>query len=265
MRRAGESETLASSAIEGMPLLEARGTPLGARPAEERAVARRDLYRFLAGVFLRPPEARLLRRIVDARLLAQLGSLFGGRAAEDLGRFAATARVKEELGSLRQEYMDLFAVPTGRYVTPFEDVYRGTTSDGMQGRGPLLGHRAVAVKRAYRAAGAQLDRACKALPTHVGVELSFMGFLCGREAASLSREESGRYRELQTSFLQEHLNGWFPQLSQAIQTYARGPLYRGLAVLTEEFLAWDSAYLTGEPRPRREDQDPPGLTGTQTE
>jgi TorA maturation chaperone TorD len=117
------------------------------------------------------------------------------------------------------------------------------------------------------------------LPTHVGVELSFMGFLCGGEAAALSRErgnawpsgktgeigESGRYRELQAGFLQEHLNDWFPQLSKVIQTNTRSPLYRGLAVLTEEFLALDSAYLSGEPRPRHEDQDPPGSTSAQTE
>lgn len=264
---------------EALLLADCRGGRRGARPTEEHAAARRDLYRFLASVFLEPPDADLVRRIVDAKVLADLGSLFGRRAVKDLWRFAATVRVKEDLGSLRQEYMDLFAVPTGRYVTPFEDVYRGKTHDGQQERGPLLGDRAIAVLRVYRAAGAHLERGCKQLPTHIGVELSFMGFLCGAEAAALSQEaengrpdrrateatQSSRYRELQARFLRIHLNAWFPQLSEAIQMYTTSPLYRGLALLTEEFLAWDSVHLSTESRLRREKQGEPRSERAQTD
>jgi TorA maturation chaperone TorD len=228
------------------------------RPAEADAAARRDFYRFLAAVYLGPPEPDLLRHIVDEGLLEELSALFGGHGLVTLEELAADCQVEGVLPSLRQEYMDLFVVPTGRYVTPFEDVYRGKSPDGEQDRGPLLGSRAIAVKRMYRAAGARMDRECRELPTHVGVELSFMSFLCAREAEALRREsEEGRrgpdssqalesecYRELQDSFLQEHLSVWFPQLSAAVQTYALSPFYRGLALLTEEFLDWDTAQLT---------------------
>ena len=152
--------------------------------------------------------------------------------------------------------MALFAVPTGRYVTPFEDVYQGETADGSRIGGPLLGDRAVAAKIMYRTAGAEIDKACKKLPTHIGVELSFMTFLCEREAAALdyvaearcSEEQSkptvtNSYRHTQMRFLQEHLNDWFPQLNQVIQAKAKTPFYRGLAQLTKEYLAWDMANL----------------------
>ena len=55
--------------------------------------------------------------------------------------------------------------------------------------------------------------------------------------------DSDRYRELQVRFLQEHLNDWFSQLSQSIQANAKSELYRGLALITDEFLRWDTASL----------------------
>jgi TorA maturation chaperone TorD len=126
-----------------------------------------------------------------------------------------------------------------------------------------MGQQAIAVQKMYRRAGTQMDGACKELPTHIGVELSFMNFLCEREAAVVTataaitaKEKNGLqdqdqtkiadsagYRELQIKFLQEHLNAWFPQLSQTIQSKAKTQFYRGLALITEAFLAVDTAGL----------------------
>jgi TorA maturation chaperone TorD len=105
-----------------------------------------------------------------------------------------------------------------------------------------------------------MDQACKELPTHIGVELSFMNFLCEREAAAKTAKEknglqdqdqtkiadSVGYRELQIKFLQEHLNAWFPQLNQTIQSKAKTQFYRGLALITEAFLAVDTAGLLAQ-------------------
>jgi TorA maturation chaperone TorD len=215
------------------------------------------MYRFLSTVYLSPIDEDLLRRLVDEEFLDELSTLFGDKVVAELRDFAATVSLEEDLPALKQEYMDLFAVPTGRYVTPFEDVFRGSSAEGKKVRGPLLGDRAIAVTRAYRRAGAEMDSACMELPTHIGVELSFMKFLCEQEAAAHGSQissaaperpdensaESARYRGLQSRFLQEHLNQWFPQLSSTIQASAGGPLYRGLAVLTEDFLSRDGAGL----------------------
>ena len=244
---------------------EVSGTRGFGTSAQQSAEARANMYRFLSAVYLSPIDEDLLRRLVDEDFLDQLSMLFGERVVVDLRDFAATVDVEEDLPSLRQEYMDLFAVPTGRYVTPFEDVFRGRSAEGKEVRGPLLGERAIAVTRAYRRAGAEMDGACMELPTHIGVELSFMNYLCEREAAVRRNQDSGavperpdeesaestRYRGLQSRFLQEHLNQWFPQLSSTIQASAGGPLYRGLAELTEEFLSRDAASLVA----RLQDQD----------
>jgi TorA maturation chaperone TorD len=222
--------------------------------------ARVNVYRFLSTAYLQPPDEDLVRRILDEDSLSSLCTLFSDRALITLRTLAAMPDPEWDLPSLRQEYMDLFAVPTGRYVAPFEDVYRGMTPDGTLERGPLMGERAIAVKRLYRAAGAKMEAECKELPTHIGVELAFMGFLCEQQAAALvaglqapavGSETSAYgdwlgYHRIQRIFLKRHLNDWFPRLSEVIQTYATTPLYRGLALLTEDFLAWDAAPQTSE-------------------
>jgi TorA maturation chaperone TorD len=224
------------------------------------------MYRFLSIVYLHLPQPGLVRHITSSEVLTELSSLFGVRTVAPLRAFAATVGADGNVESLKQEYMDLFAVPTGRYVTPFEDVYRGITVEGTQERGPLLGERAIAVKRMYRLAGAELDRDCRELPTHVGVQLSFMSFLCERQAVAIAEEESNGvgdrehpvyegsiwYRELQARFLREHLGVWLPQLRRAIETKARSDFYRGLALVTEEFLVKEEAALV-----KLSDQDVP--------
>jgi TorA maturation chaperone TorD len=215
------------------------------------------MYRFLSAVYLGPPSEELLRQLLEGDFLRQLSTLFSRRPVAEIGRFAKAFDPDRDSGSLRQEYMDLFVVPTGRYVTPFEDVYRGGSREG-QPTGPLLGGSAVRVVRLYREAGAKLDSTCTELPTHVGVELSFMSFLCRRQAetltgdperrdASRTRAECARYRAIQTGFLREHLNEWFPQLSRRIQARTRSAFYRGLALLTDEFIARDLAHLSAQP------------------
>jgi TorA maturation chaperone TorD len=228
--------------------------------AYQEARARANIYRFFSATFLNPPQQDFLDQIAKKDFLGELSSLFWEKGGTELKEFAATACFNKNSETLKQEYMDLFSVPTGRYVTPFEDVYRGMAVDGKQERGPLLGKRAIAVIRIYREAGAEMDVECKELPTHIGVELSFMSFLCEREAWTIRMEENGslfdqektkmkgsnRYRQLQLKFLQAHLNQWFPQLNQSIQANAKNPFYRCLALITESFLNQDTASLSGK-------------------
>lgn len=213
---------------------------------------REQLYHFLAAAYLRPLTQEAVRRLMDASVLDELAALFGEEAVVALRNFAAGCRRDMDQELLQQEFMDLFAVPSGRQVTPFEDVYRGASVERRLG--PLLGEHAVAVKRLYRAAGGEVEEGCKELPTHIGVELSFMSFLCAREAAACAVEEAASaaepaarshaqcafYRTLQVRFLREHLNAWFPRLRCAIQESASSDLYRGLAALTQVVLEHDA-------------------------
>jgi len=240
---------------------EVAGVINGAILARQEAEARGNMYCFLSAVYLCPPEQDLVRHIVANDILEELSSLLGGEAVAVLKKYAASSHLEKDVASLKQEYMSLFDVPTGRYVTPFEDVYQGKKGESKHRRGPLMGERTIAVRRIYREAGAEMDQKCKELPNHIGVELSFMSFLCEMEAAAIRVEEgdavqdqgkgkaatSSRYREFQITFLQEHLNDWFPQLAQSIQVNAKSPFYKGLARITEEFLIQDEVNLLSPP------------------
>jgi TorA maturation chaperone TorD len=216
--------------------------------------ARAELYCFLAAAYLRPLSPEALGYLTSKGVLQEFYSIYGERVKPALKCLLAAMCAMEDADRIRQEYMDLFAAPTGAYVMPFEDVYCGAAAGG--GRGPLLGERAIAVRRLYREAGGEMGRGCNELPTHIGVELAFMSFLCAREADAVSGEEragcnarAGFYRGLQLRFLREHLSEWFPQLSRAIQTQASSSFYRGLAQLTEVVLERDAARLMSEPAP----------------
>ena len=226
-------------------------------PVEQDAEARGNMYQFFSSCYLQPLGLDLLQQILNTEFLRELSVLFVGEGMDVLKEFATTADFDKDFESLKQEYMDLFAVPTGRYVVPFEDAYYGKCIEEKDDYGPLMGARTIAVKKLYRGAGAEMEQTCKELPTHIGIELSFMKFLCQMEMAEIKSAEndpllkteeeyvtnSCKYQKMQIRFLQNHLNKWFPQLSQKIQANAKSKFYRGIAMITEEFLANDEAIL----------------------
>lgn len=219
---------------------------------QQAAMLRANLYQFLAGAYLNAPSKEFIDQCMDRDFIALIDLIFGKDIAAPLNNIIESYHGRESLDELQQEYMDLFIVPTGRYVTPFEDVYRGLRMDGSQERGPLLGGRAVRVKGFYRSAGADMEKTCKELPTHIGVELSFMSFLCFQELDSSNDNTedndegisiSNKFQLWQLKFLQEHITDWFPQLYRSIQLNSRQSFYNNLAQFTQGFLMQDKTHL----------------------
>jgi len=222
----------------------------------QRLRFREAMYAFLATVYLQPISEKFLQQVSEKSFLIELSDLFQSEAFDKLKCYLSSLTQEslvEEVKLLKREFMSLFAVPTGRYVAPFEDIYLGKNQNGQIHRGPLLGVRAIAVKRLYREAGAQMDNLRKELPNHVGVELSFMRFLCERQAhtfvvksedaySTMDSNEFSQwevYRAYQIRFLSEHLNHWFPLLNEEIQEKSNQVFYRTISNLTQEYLAHD--------------------------
>lgn len=204
------------------------------------------MYRFLSAAFLQPPNEAFVTPLLADGFIAELEETFGATAVADLRSF-----VREFQGdyvSLDQEFQDLFMVPLGRYVTPYEAVYRDEREAGeTRVRGLLMGPSTLAVKQLYRQAGAAISEHFKDLPDHVGLELACMEFLCQAEARAWDKEdldEMCRVRGLQRRLLQEHLLQWIPALCERIRERAAGPLYRGIASLTEAYLQQEAEALT---------------------
>jgi TorA maturation chaperone TorD len=202
------------------------------------ATTRSQLYRVLATAFLQPPTPGLVGPFLDAGVLDDLAARFGEAAVAELRAFRETFR--GDSGDLDQDYQDLFVVPLGRYVTPYEAVYRDErVVDGQVVRGLLMGPSTLAIRALYRAAGVEVAADLLELPDHVGLELACMAELCEAEARARDGGEAESVacaRALQRRLLEDHLLQWVPSLCTRVHASARGAFYRGLAALTEAFL-----------------------------
>ncbi len=209
------------------------------------AKARADMYRFLSAVFLEPPTKALIDSLLADGFIEELEELFGFDTVRDLREFAT--RFDGDYEGLDQEFHDLFMVPLGRYVTPYEAVYRDEREIGDERvSGLLMGPSTLAVKQLYRDAGIVVSEDFKDLPDHVGLELACMGFLCDAENAARRQNDAdaaARMRKMQQRFFHEHLTVWLPALCGRIRENSSGPFYRGIANLTEAYLRQDSEAL----------------------
>ncbi|MBI2890270.1 MAG: molecular chaperone TorD family protein [Nitrospirae bacterium] len=231
--------------------IEGSGRPDLTPSADARA--RENLYRFLAASFIEPPSLGSLQRLAGevedlCALSPQAGEHFSRELAA-LERDAAGC-----VGRLRQEFYDLFHVPTGKYTRPYEAVYRDSrvvdaTRDGRPGPfevgGLTWGPSTVAVEQFYRHAGLNLE--LREVPDYVGVEMEFMAFLLGEERKALEAgeaEKAGNVRHWQKAFLERHLAQWVPLLCRQILENSGSDYFKGLAHLTMGFVASESDILS---------------------
>ena len=202
------------------------------------ARARSNMYKFLLAAFLDPPSEAFLAPLLTDGFIEELEEIFGSAAVSELRQFVSGFQGDYE--GLDQEFQDLFMVPLGRYVTPYEAVYRDEREvDDTRVQGLLMGPSTLAVKQLYREAGADISENFKDLPDHVGLELACMQFLCEAEARAWEadhHEEIRRVRSFQKRLLDEHLLQWVPALCGRILERAPGPFYRGIASLAEVYL-----------------------------
>ncbi len=209
------------------------------------ATTRAGVYEVLAALYLQPPSRDLVAALLELAAAAMADLSSRGSAGDLLRRYAGS--YKGELEALQQEFNDLFTVPLGRYVTPYEAVYRDERMVGEERlRGLLMGPATLAVLTAYREASAVMPPDCPELPDYIGIELNFMAFLCARESAAWQAgDEAAAWVLLRREqrFLAEHLLQWVPALSRRITQNARSDFFRGIALLTDEFLRADAATL----------------------
>lgn len=191
------------------------------QPIEQEGAAERvRIYGFLAGVFRSAPTAESVDAV--SRMASVLGiSCPDGLSLDELGR----------------EFMDLFAVPNPRYVTPYESVYRDRwllepAGVAEPGKVPaplimerlLMGESTMAVRQAYLQVGVLPE---DDLPDHIANELRFMAHLSAREAEENC--ETRPLASLRRRFREEHLLEWIGQLrDKVVETERLG--YYGVAL-----------------------------------
>ena len=222
------------------------GNKLQIQAQAQIAVVREIFYLFFSSIFLNPPQDNLIKQLQEPGLLEELSQYFDPSVLAILEEFSQG--YNSDLDKLQQEYYDLFHVPLGKYVTPYESVYCDTWEiAGKKKKGLLLGPSAQAVRKIYRRAGTELDEHCTELPDHAGIELAFMHYLCQREREAWQQgkeEEAVQWQKLEAEFVINHLTPWLPELCKQICQKTQSDFYRGIAQLINEFILSEQKTFT---------------------
>lgn len=200
------------------------------------ALARANLYGFLAAVFGGPPSAELLATVRGEALASTLRELGLASAALPAGQAAAEPTQEE----LAVAFTRLMVGPGKGYVPPYGSVYLDPPAIG---RRPLLwGPSTVAIGELYRTADLELSPG--QIPDHLGVELAFMQHLCAREAHAATMADNNaveQVRSLQAAMLHDHLGRWVPLWAVAVAQTKPHPFYAAMVRLLVSFLAWEQS------------------------
>jgi TorA maturation chaperone TorD len=190
--------------------------------------AKGNLYAFLSSLFLLEPSEDRAARLREVLKILKL-PLAGPWSVDELKR----------------EYYDLFSVPNPRYVRPYESVYRdrmpidfvGNPELGMPPRrkyirGLLMGESTRDVLRYYRAAGVYPSAE---LPDHLGNELSFLGYLAGKESET-SGEKAADFKRLSADFKKNHPLKWIGKVKKRVEKEDRTGYFRSALAITHALL-----------------------------
>ncbi len=222
------------------------------------SAAYQSLYAFLAACFARPLSAEELMAVRSPGRSDVDTPPWNEEVVAALENLAGAA---EDSQALEQEFMALFKVPAGYYVTPYESVFRDTRQiEGQRMGGLLLGQSAIDVQKWYRLAGLEFRDDCKELPDHIAVELEYLAHLCGKErefAAAGDEPHRRRAREMQRDFLAAHVCSWISGLRDRIAEKARGSFYRAVADLAVAVTAGHLAELEQSLGPSQRSSSPP--------
>jgi TorA maturation chaperone TorD len=101
-----------------------------------------------------------------------------------------------------------------------------------------MGESTLYAAKCYQEAGLSVD--IKEPQDHIAIELEFMYFLCGREAAARqdSRiEGADYYKDLQIMFYYNAMRPWVKKFCKAIQAGAKEEFYLNVAMCLDHFLS----------------------------
>jgi anaerobic sulfite reductase subunit A len=105
-----------------------------------------------------------------------------------------------------------------------------------------MGWLTARLQQMYAYAGLALEPSRNESPDHAAVELEFMAYLCGQEAAGWTeadRDAAIRALKQQRSFLRHHLGRWFGDFARRVQASTDEPLYAAAGEAADAFIQHD--------------------------
>lgn len=204
---------------------------------EDKAAARADLCRFLAGCYYEPGPEFAEEKLFDSMLAAAL------RIDPDLAERArrlGDAYAAEDTQTLLVDYTRLFLGPVQPLAQPYGSVW-------LSGETTLMQDSTMALVELYKQGGFEIDPEFRELPDHVAVELEFLYLLLFRQNRAHPSGDAGdaaTAAALQQKLLREHLGAWIGPFTAAMKAGAQTAFYRVLAELTERFVRLQGAGMS---------------------
>ncbi len=189
--------------------------------------SRTKMYQFLATLYHDEIATTLLGKMQNTKPLKDFKEIgnntkFDGfkSGIEHIAATLESETTEEIFKTLRYDYAELFLNAGRNPVFPYASCY-GT-------RGPVVMQTSVfQVRQAFLQAGVHKKDDYRDLDDHIAVELEFLRYL--------TQEQTGEQKQI-LHFLQNHLLNWATQFCTNLKNAAKSPLYKGLALLTAEFL-----------------------------
>lgn len=202
--------------------------------------SRSEMYAFLSRLFLDEVDENL----IESLRRTPLPPMTGNHNIDEGYRliFRASDKQKTEAReAFAVDYSRTFigtGADGGSAAYPYESVY---TSE----RHLLMQDAFHEVIKEYRESG--YNKSQRSEPEdHIGIELEFMGILCEKTKEAFERNDEKEAELLvakQKRFLQNHITNWVIPFANDMATFSQTDLYRGLALLTREFITRDKEFL----------------------
>lgn len=201
---------------------------------------RRNIYNFLAGLFLTPIPTpgheyalRLFEAVEDLRGFPGQGDY--GEGLRLLQNYKAVAKcgnletIQKQLAVDRTK-LCRGTVKQGAVRPPYEALYLMPEKEMDQ---------LLAIVQFYRKAGLKVSSEHLERMDYIGIELAFMGELCEQERIALKsgrKEDYATVTDLEKKFLSEHLGKWAAEYCDQMIACAQTEFFRGFGYLLKAFL-----------------------------
>jgi TorA maturation chaperone TorD len=195
----------------------------------DRAQARQEFCRFLAGCYYEPGPVFAEERLFDSMLAAaqRIDPELAAHARRLAEAFAAV-----DLQDLLVDYTRLFLGAPQALAKPYSSVW-------LTGDPELMQDSAMELLKLYEQGGFEIDPEFRDLPDHVAVELEFLYLLTYQQNQAVAGADDQALQAvevLRTAFLAGHLGRWLGPFILALHDHAQCDFYRELAEITELFV-----------------------------
>lgn len=202
---------------------------------------RATTYGLLARLFRSEVDEVMLEELKGMRYPVKTGNDLMDKGYYEIAKYLSNAWV-DPLLELSVDHSKAFlgsGIDAHCAAYPYESVYTSEKRLLMQdARDEVLA--------IYRANGLDKAESWKVGEDHIAVELEFMRILNRRAARALEggdMDKAFSRISTQRNFLNDHIAVWVPVFTEDVRRFAETLFYRGLADLTEGFLAEDQLLL----------------------